>query len=84
MSIEREFALVLAAQVSAGLTKGDNELERARASLQTIGLMVLNASDHDEQVAAQLELSYHTTAIVLDGSTHITYRPPGGDNGEEV
>lgn len=81
MSIEKEFALVLAGQVSAGLIRGDNELERARASLTTIGLMVLNASKHDPDVVSQLEIIEHSTVTVEGDNVLISYIPEG--NGEE-
>jgi hypothetical protein len=74
--IDKQFALVLAGQVSAGLTQGDNELGRARASLTAIGLMVLNASDRDPLVAETLALSDHAVATVSGDGLSITYTPP--------
>jgi hypothetical protein len=81
MTIEKQFALVLAGQVSAGLIHGDNELGRARAALTAIGLMVLNASGRDPDVAEQLAISDHATATVDGDSVLISYVPEG--NGEE-
>lgn len=54
--IEHRFAVVLAGQVAAGLLRGDNEKERARASLTSIGLMLQNATDNDDQVCEILSL----------------------------
>jgi hypothetical protein len=76
MNIAPSLALALAGQVSAGLTPGDNELERAHASLISIGLMVLNASDRDDLVRATLELSEHATVTVSRDGLSISYVPP--------
>lgn len=76
VGMEKEFALVLAGQVSTGLLEGDDELARARAALITIGMMVLNASDRDEDVRAQLEIVGNAVVTVDGGTTTVTYTPP--------
>jgi hypothetical protein len=73
--MDKQFALVLAGQVSAGLTRGDDELHRARAALLAIGLMVLNASGNDELVAETLAISDHAIATVSGDGLSVTYTP---------
>ena len=72
--------MALAGQVSAGLTPGEGELERARAALTAIGLMVLNASasERAREVLALVERSRVTEHGA--GSTRVEYRPPGADD----
>jgi hypothetical protein len=75
MKMKQSLALALAGQVSAGLTPGDGELERARASLISIGLMVLNMSGHDDLVRSTLELSERAHVTLSRDGMSITYTP---------
>lgn len=74
--LDTSLALALASQVSVGLTPGGSELERARASLMAIGLMILNSNkDSDVQEVLQFP-SYGTFEVQEDGSVSITITPP--------
>jgi hypothetical protein len=55
--IDDAFTFAMACQVSAGLAAGDAAMERARASLLGIGLMLYNATE-DQHVREALELSH--------------------------
>lgn len=74
--IEHGLALAIAGQVSAGLTRGDNELDRARACLQAIGLFMLTATDREQLIVDTLALSDHTVATVSGDGLSISYTPP--------
>lgn len=75
--MEHSLALALAGQVSAGLTRGDGELERARASLVAIGLMLLTATDRDPMIVDVLELSERAVATVSGDGLSVRYTPAG-------
>lgn len=71
-AIEPGLAMSLASQVSAGLARGDNEEQRQRGALVTIGLMLMNATN-DEHVQDVLERAGSATVTVEDDVTHVTF-----------
>jgi hypothetical protein len=73
--ISETFAVVLAGQVAAGLTPGEGQVERMRASLLVIGLMVRNTAN-SQLVNDVLAMVDHSVVTQYDehGSTRVERR----------
>jgi len=85
--ISQSLALSMAGMIAAGLSPGDEQENRALASLLALGLMLGRATNHDALVEQQLQIAETSKVERLpDGSLQITWsawqgepHPPPGE-----
>jgi hypothetical protein len=76
--ISEGLAISMAGQIAVGLTDGDEQEERVKFALWAIGLMLLTATNNDERVRDQLNMT--NNAVITrreDGGWSLSLK--GGD-----